>query len=307
MIRLLSLHRRAFISSFVKVVLSPVEHLLNIIAIGIIIGILSSVYIIGKNINNIENTNIAYPQIMVSMQQDAKATDTSYIEEVINKYSGKSVRGYKFISKEEGLKELQNDADLKKIASDTISDMGQVVPDVLIINTNTADVKTLTNLKNKISNLPKVESVDLDDHYASKISDLLDFAKTVVEFSEILFTIVLILVIYNIIRLQMLLRQDEISVSRLIGASDAFIMRPLIYYALMQVLLGAILSFYLVNILVNFLNGMFLNLNNLFGRGFLFHSLNLPQMINIFIILAVFSAFAVFIAVKMVFRNKYIQ
>lgn len=305
--KLLSLHRRAFTSSVFRVMMNPVEHILNILVMGIIVAILSVVFIISKNINNLENTNIAYPQIMVSMQQDAKAYDTAYIEEIINKYSGKSIRGYKFISKEEGFKDLQNDTDLKKIASDAITDMGQAVPDVLIINTNTSDMKILNYLKNKISNLPKVESVDLDDHYASKVSDLINFGKIIIEFAEILFTIVLVLVVYNIIRLQMLLRQEEISVSRLIGASDSFIMRPLIYYVLIQVLCGALFAFYLVNLFVLFLNSMFLNLNNLFGKDFLFHSLNSIQMLNIFIILAIFSAFTVFIAVKMVFRNKYVQ
>ena len=281
--------------------------MLNIVVLSVIIAILSSIYIIGKNIDNLENTNIAYPQIMVSMQQEAKASDTAYIEQTINKYSGKSVRNYKFISKEQGISDLQKDTDFKKIASDAMSDMSQVIPDVLIINTNTADIKLLNNLKNKISNLAKVESVDIDDRYASKISDLINFGKVIIEFAEVLFTLVLVLVLYNIIRLQMLLRQEEVLVSRLIGASDAFIMRPLIYYALIQVLIGAILAFYLVNLFVHFLNTMFLGLNNLFGKEFLFHSLSLPQMIYIFIILGVFSSFAVFIAVKRVFKNTYVQ
>lgn len=305
--KLLSLHKRAFVSSVIRIIANPIEHVLNIFAVGIIIAILATVFIISENINNVENTSIAYPQIMVSMQQTAKASDTAYIEGVINKFSGKSVRGYKFISKEEGLKELQNDSDLKKIASDTMADMGDVVPDVLIINTNTSDVKILTKLKDKIANLPKVESVDIDDHYAAKVSDLISFGKVVIEFVEALFTIVLVMVVYNMIRLQMLLRQEEITVSRLIGASDAFVMRPLVYYALIQITVGAGIAFYLVNLFVRLLNLMFLNLNNLFGKDFLFHSLSLLQMLDILIILGVFSTFAVFIAVKMVFKNTYVQ
>lgn len=307
MIKLLGSHLRAFSSSVLRIATSPLEHLLNILAIAIVIAVLSSVYIVGKNINSVEQNGVNYPQIMVFMQQDAKATATTYIEQVLNHYSGKSIKGYKFISKEEGLKELQDDAELKKIASDSLADMSTVVPDVLIISTNTANVDMLKSLKNKIASLPDVESVELDDHYAAKMGDLLNFSKIVIEFTEALFTIVLVLVIYNIIRLQMMLRQDEISVSRLIGASDAFIMRPLMYYALIQVLLGAVFAFYLVNLVVRSLNQMFLNLHNLFGNQLVFHSLNFGQMLNIFIILSVFSSFAVFIAVKLVFKNKYVQ
>lgn len=305
--KLLSLHKRALGSSLLKIVLSPFEHILNILSIGIIVAVLSSTYIVGKNINNLEQSNVTYPQIMVTMQENAIANDVAYIEAAVNKISSKSIRGYKFISREDGLKQLQNDEELKKIASDSINDMGGIVPDVLIINTSTADVKLLNNIKNKISNLPKVESVDVDNNYASKVSDLINFAKIAIEFAEGLFAVLLVLVVYNIIRLQMLLRHDEISVSRLIGASDAFIMRPLVYYSLIQILLGALLAFYLVNALVKLLNYTFINLSNLFGKDFIFHSLSISQMLNIFLILAIFSTFAVFIAVKMVFRNTYVQ
>jgi cell division transport system permease protein len=305
--RIVSLHRRAITASVLRVIKTPIEHLLNIFAISTIIAILSTVFLIGSNINNIEKTNVSYPQIMVSMQQTAKPSDVAYIENILNRSHAKYIKGYQFISKEDGLKDLQNDPDMKNIASDSVADMSGIVPDVLIISTSTSNTEILNRIKNKISNLPQVASIDMDENYASKISDLITFAKNTIEFTEVLFLIVLVLVLYNIIRLQMLLRQDEISISRLIGASDAFIMRPLIYYALIQVLCGSLLAFYLVNVFIEYMNSMFLNLNNLFGKGFLLHGLNTLQMVEIFLIMAVFSSFAVFIAVKMVFKNTYVK
>lgn len=305
--KLVSQHRRSLNAAGLNIIKNPLEHGLNILVIAVIIAILSAVCLIGKNIVVWEKGSVNFPQIMVYLQQNAKPADISNIETAINKNSQKIVGSYQYISKEQGLSELQQDKELKSIASDVLSDMSQAVPDVLIVNTNTTDINSLTNLKDKIASLPMVDNVQMDGNYASKVSDLMSFVGKVTGFLEVLFTVVLILVIYNIIRLQMLLRQDEITVSRLIGASDSFIMRPLTYYALLQVVVGALIAFYLVHLFVKFVNGLFLSLNNLFGHAFLLNNLTPVQMAQMLAILIVFSIFAVFVAVQLVFKNKYTQ
>lgn len=301
--KLISLHFKSFTDALLKIIKHPIEHLINISVIVIIVTLLSTTLLVGKNLNYWEKNNIIFPQIMIYLKSNATQSDVSRIEATINKYKQKLIKNYQFISKEQGLQEIQQDDQLKEIASDVISENANPLPDVLIVNTATADQKQLSQLKDKITGLTMVDSVTMDINYANKISQLTDFVKKVLLFLEIVFTAILILVIYNMIRLQMLLRQDEINVSRLIGASDSFIMRPLNYYALLQIILSSAISFSLINCLINFINKLFINFSDLFGNDFLLPNFSINQFLLMVLILIVFTIFAVFLAVQWIFRN----
>jgi len=152
-----------------------------------------------------------------------------------------------------------------------------------------------------------VTSVQMDEKYALKVGNLINFIKKISNVLLVFFGLSLILTIYNLIRLQMLERQDEITVSRLIGASDGFIMRPLAYYAIIQMIIAAGASFVLINRFINYLNNLFSNLNNLFGNTFTLIPLSYTQLGEMLVTLIVFTIFAVFIAVQTVFRKNHSQ
>ena len=272
--------------------------------VSIIIAILSSIFVITKSSAVWEKNNLNFPQIMIYLNQNAKQSDISQIEAAINRFNQKLVKNYQFISKQQGLSELQQDEQLKDIASDVISSDNNPLPDVLIVNTNSANPKLLSQLTSRISHMPMVDSVQMDGSYANKINDLINFVKKIATFLQITFLIVFILVLYNMIRLQMLIRRDEITVSRLIGASDSFIMRPLAYYAVLQVTMAAAVAYLLVNLFINFMNGLFIQLNYLFGKGFLLTNLNPAELGQMLAILIVFTIFAVFLAVRWVFKHS---
>lgn len=301
--KLISAHYRSIIASITRILNKPFEHMLNILVISIIIAILSSIFVITKSSRIWETSNINYPQIMIYLSQNAKQTDVSKLEVSISRFNQKLIRNYQFISKQQGLQELQQDQQLQMISSDVITESSNPLPDVLIVNTNTANPKLLNQLIGRIGNMSMVDNVQMDTNYANKINDLINFIKYIATFLQIVFVIVFILVVYNMIRLQMLLRQDEIIVSRLIGASDGFIMRPLAYYAILQVVLASIIAYFLVNLFINFMNGLFFNLKYLFGNNFLLTNLTSLQLGQMLVILIIFTIFSVFLAVQWVFKH----
>ncbi|HLX53054.1 MAG TPA: FtsX-like permease family protein, partial [Aquella sp.] len=164
----------------------------------------------------------------------------------------------------------------------------------------------LQMLVDKIGKLDMVNDVQMDTNYAGKIENLVKFVSKISHLLQIAFSVILVIVIYNLIRLQMLLRQDEIIVSRLIGASDSFIMRPLAYYAVLQIIIATAGAIYMTNLFVIYLNNMFANLGNLFGSNFRLYPLDYIQMLQISGILVIFGIFAVFLAVRWVFKDSYV-
>ncbi|MCX8514314.1 MAG: permease-like cell division protein FtsX [Burkholderiales bacterium] len=305
--KLFTMHYRGCISAFIRIFNKPLANLLNIIVIAIILSMLSIVFILGKSTQTWEKNNVNYPQIMIFLNQDAKQNDVSVIEAALNKFNKRLIKDYQFIGKEQGLKELSQDTQTKKIASDLIDESANPLPDILIINTTTTDTKLLTQLTSKIEKMSNVDDVQMDSNYAQKVNDLLVFVKHITGLLQIVFIVVFVIIIYNMIRLEMMLCQTEITVSRLIGASDSFIMRPLAYYAILQVVLGSVVSYLMVNQFINYLNNLFLQLNNLFGNDFLLSKMSYQQCGQMLASLIVFTILAVFLAVRWVFKNSYSQ
>lgn len=301
------MHYRGIKSAFGKIIKHPIEHALNILVIAIIASILGSTFLITQYSETWHNNSLNFPQIMVYLDQNATTNSIRKLEASITKAAPDLIKNYRFISKDEAFDELKNDSQLKQIASQTISSSDNPLPNLLIISTTTANLTQLHELTNKIMTMKMVKNIDMDNSYANKINDMVNFVKKITGFLQILFTVVIILVIYNLIRLQILLKRDEITIARLIGASDSFIMRPLAYYAVIQIILSTILAYFFVNWFIDFLNRLFLHFNSLFGQTFLLKHLVLSQIGQMLFILIIFTIFTVFVAVRWVFRNNYTQ
>lgn len=300
-------HRHSFAQAWITMLKNPVEHLINILVLALIIGICAAGLSLNNSLNVWQQKNITYPQIMLYLDNNANQADVANIEKVLNNVAKTTIHDYKYVSKAQALTELQQDQQMKSIASDVIDPNNNPLPDVLIINTATAESAALTKLNTQLGQLPMVDNIQIDMNYASKIQQLLSFASKVSTAAQILFILVLSLVIYNMVRLQMMLKSDAIKVSRLIGASDSFIMRPLFHYAIWQVTLAYIIAGGILRLMTSNLNNLFASFGNLFGKGFEFTTLPIGEFCLLWIILVIFTMFTVFLAVRWVFRNTYSQ
>lgn len=303
--RLLYLQLRNISVAIKKILASPIAHLLNIIVLSLLVCVLGSILVIGKTNEQWQKNNITYPQLMVYLNENITSKEVSKLEASINSFSNNVIKGYQYISKEQGLQELQKDSQLKEIVTQISHESDNHLPNILLVNTNISNPKTLIQLKNKISNMSFVNSVELDEQYAIKLSNLVNFINNVSDVVLVFFGICLVVVIYNLIQLQMLQSRDEITVSRLIGASNTFIMQPLIYYAIIQILLGIGVSFLLINNFINYINKLLIDMGAMFGKGFLIAPLTSLQLGQILIALTVFTVFAVFLAVQRILAKDH--
>jgi len=97
---------------------------------------------------------------------------------------------------------------------------------------------------------------------------LLDFGRMAVAILAALLSFALIAITFNTIRLQILTRREEIEVAKLIGATDAFIRRPFLYFGLTQGLLGGVAAWLLVAISLLLLNHQIGTLTQLYASNF---------------------------------------
>lgn len=94
--------------------------------------------------------------------------------------------------------------------------------------------------------------------------------------------VALVAVTFNTIRLQILTQQEEIEVSRLLGATDGFVRRPFLYFGALQGLAGGLVAWLAVLGATFLLRGPVAELAGLYGIDFTLHILPLADSTLLF-------------------------
>ena len=104
---------------------------------------------------------------------------------------------------------------------------------------------------------------------------------------SVLLSVALVAITFNTIRLQILTQRDEIEVSRLIGATNAFIRRPFLYLGFLQGLLGGAMALCIITVSFALLNSSLDGLAQLYASHFTLR----PPSLGDSLTLLLFSAY----------------
>ena len=174
-----------------------------------------------------------------------------------------------FIARENALAAMKERAGL----SDVVTTLGSnPLPDAYVIKLGNAEdaagARRIDKLAEAIARLPGVETVQLDSAWVKRLAALLQLATTVLWLLAATLCGVVVAVVFNTIRLQVVTQAEEIDVARLLGATDAFVARPFYYTgallglgAGMVALLGVMAAVALLNVSVG-------ELAQLYGSAF---------------------------------------
>jgi cell division transport system permease protein len=113
------------------------------------------------------------------------------------------------------------------------------LPDAFVV---TARGGELDKLSADLAGLPGVAHVQADAAWARRLAAFASVGRVVIWLLSALLGIGLVAVTFNTIRLQILTQRAEIEVSKLIGATDAFIRRPFYYLGLLQGAAGGLVA-----------------------------------------------------------------
>ena len=113
------------------------------------------------------------------------------------------------------------------------------LPDSFYLSLATLDENEIDYLVKELKEFAIIDDVLLDSAWVNKLNSILSLGELIINFLGILLLCVLAVIIGNTIRLQALSFKDEIEVSKLIGASNAFIRRPFLYTGIFYGIGGA--------------------------------------------------------------------
>lgn len=275
-------HLRVLRFTLQRLLLTPSATLLNILIIGIALSLPVGGYVLLKSVQTLGAQIAGTPQISVFLATGTNDSEIGRIGDKLKEHSG--IKRTEFVSREAALKKMQQNSGL----SDVIGGLPQnPLPDAFVIYPKDSSLKSLEALRNELKTWQRFEHVQLDSAWIHKLEALLDFGRLAVAILAALLSFALIAITFNTIRLQILTRREEIEVAKLIGATDAFIRRPFLYFGLTQGMLGGIAAWLLTSGSLQLLNHQIGTLTELYASNFSLQYLSLGDSMT----LLGFSAF----------------
>jgi cell division transport system permease protein len=238
----LAAHRAGFIAALARIALAPVGSTLNALVIGIALSLPVGLYLIVVSLQAASHQMTSTPQISAFMALDANRSEIAQIEARLKQSS--RIATFRLVAKDQALAELKKSSGL----ADVIDGLPQnPLPDAFIIEATDTSPAALEALRDEIRQWPRVAHVQLDAQWARRLDAGLRFGRIVAALLGTLLGIALVAVTFNTIRLQVLTRREEIEVIKLIGATDAFIQRPFLYFGALQGLAGGAIALLIVS------------------------------------------------------------
>ncbi len=240
-------------------------------------------YMVVDNLSKLTDHMQSETEISLFLKQDAGKKTIAEINTVLAKNA--DIREYHLVTKDQAWKQLQEKSKNNQDISEAINQLGKnPLPDAFFIQAKSADPEALEALKDTLKDIPGVEQAILNADWAKRLAALLSIGKKLIFILAILFAIVLLIIIGNTVRMQILTQQDEIEVSYLIGATSSFIRIPFLYAGAIYGLFGGLLSILIMAGIIQTFNVSIMEISHLYNSDF---SL---QIFNIGLYLAITSA-----------------
>lgn len=240
--RFFNQHLTALRDALRRLVASPLNTILSLIVIGTALALPSAGWVALDNLRGLTGSASGVQQISLFLTLDAGKKDLGDIESRLREAKAGP---WRLITREDALKRLQASEGMAEIIA---SLPRNPLPDAFIVEPADTRPEALEALAATFRSWPKLTHVQLDSAWVRRFDAFLRIGRLSLTLLASLFAGALVAVTFNTIRLQILAQSAEIEVAKLIGATDAFIRRPFLYFGAFQGALGGLFAALLVGI-----------------------------------------------------------
>jgi len=285
----LSHHIYVFFFSVGQLFRKPFASLMTAAVIGIALALPTGFYLLLENVQQVGHNWGNTVQISLFLKPHITDQEAQQLaDELYQTYP--YIQHIQVISRQEALEEYQTLSGFGD-ALQTLDD--NPLPAVLVIQPKTSDIDPDSSqiLLNNLKQLDAVDIAQFDMEWLKRRFAFIEIGQRGVLTLASFLALAVLLVIGNTIRLNIDNRREEIEVTRLFGATDAFIRRPFLYTGFWYGLLGGIIAWVSVDIAFLFLQTPIKNLTALYHSPFQLVTLDLQKgfillVISIFLGLA---------------------
>jgi len=289
-------HKEAINFSLLRLWHSPLSTWITLAAIAIALSLPASLYLFLSNLKSLTDDKRQVPTISLFIKKGIPEQQARDRGELLQELA--DIDKVVLITKKEALKDFQKITGFAE-ALDTLDE--NPLPHVLVI---TPRIKLLGNpeldmkkLARKLKSYSEVDIVQMDIEWVQRLRGILRITERVILIISILLGMTVLLVIGNTIRLNIENRKEEIEVSKLIGATTAYIRRPFLYTGIWYGLFGGIISLILVHVALLFLVTPVNELAQLYDSKFTINGIGIRNTLHILIISSLLGLIGAWLAV----------
>lgn len=256
-------HRLALVAAAHKWLAQRAAALLNALALGVALALPAGGFAVLEGLHALSTRDTIDPQVSVFMRTDVGPETTRQLAAQLR--SDPRVHRVRLITREDALQSLRDTSGL----ADVVAALGSnPLPDTLVVTVAASSERMLDQLAEELGHVPGVAQAQVDALWARRLAALERVGRLALVLVAGILAVGLVAIAFNTIRLQILTLRDEIEVSKLIGATDAFIQRPFLYLGLLQGLAGVVVALVLVWGALALLNTEIAGLAQTYGSDF---------------------------------------
>lgn len=225
-------HLFAISDAFRHLFKAPGGFALNVLVVAIALALPFGGLTLIENIRPVSEQLAVEPEISIFMTLDAARDKTTALAKPIDAILQQHHSAAKvlFIPREDALISLKN----KTGMDDALTTLGQnPLPDAYVLKLagfhDAPDAARIDVIAADLKALPGVDTVQVDSEWVKRLAALLGILRLVLSFLAATLAVVVVAVVFNTVRLQVLTQREEIAVAKLVGATDSFIHRPFYY------------------------------------------------------------------------------
>ena len=279
-------HAHGLFSSLGRLSRTPFSSTMTILVLAIAIALASSFYIVVANIQQLTGNLESSNQMSLFLHENITDAAGQKLAEQLQQNG--SVVEVKFISKKQALEEFKansgfSDA-LNALERNPLPSVIQVLPKNAL--ENNADIEKLMA---DFKQFPQVDFVQVDMQWVARLQTIMLIASRGVMLVSVLLGFAVTFITGNTIRLELQNRQDEVFISKLVGATHAFIQRPFLYTGFWLGFIAGFLGWLIVTIMLLILETPVEKLSTLYNSAFDLLFLSFSEFLLLLVISSVLA------------------
>ena len=220
----------------------PFASLMIVLVIGVTLALPAAINVVIKNAQSVSGSWDNALDFSVYLVPEISISEAEGLTRLIAQRA--DIASVDLVTAEEALAEFKQQSGFGA-ALDQLGD--NPLPHTLIVRPGAGNTsESLTLLQEEIANLPETDLVQVDTEWVQRFHAILDIVRQALAIGAGLLAIAILVIIGNTIRLDIENRREEIEVTKLIGASNAFVRRPFLWTGFWYGLFGGAFALILV-------------------------------------------------------------
>ncbi len=214
----------------------------SISCISITLMVVALALVVSLNVDNFTNMIESDVTMVIFLEGNATTEDVDKVSDELEKI--KNIESITFKSKKEQQEEMMKEDEVfETIMSDWDEDESSLRDSFLV---KVVDLEKIEDTAKKVKKIDKIDNVNYGEEMVDRLLGAFDLVKKITIAMVVTLIIVTIFLIINTIKLTIFSRKREISIMRLVGASNATIKLPFVIEGMIIGAIGSVVPILLV-------------------------------------------------------------